>query len=1213
MNGLTIEEELNLIKGRKTPDQPPPAAPAEAAPAAPPAATPDLPAVPPQSAAPDTAAAPAKTPEQIDAELGLPPAETGLPPMPGTDAGTWDVIAAAWKAETVRTDTWNDTVARRNSLSETLWNRLPEEARARVNDQWRKGYAAGGWPKMTDLIVAEAGRLAATSPEAAADWAGLPLSPEAFDQQIDAGRRADLDEAQAVLDQPGGAIAEFVGTGARAMTDPTSLMLLPFGVSGSFWRMIASEAALGAAGEAAVLPREFRVAQELGLPDPDPVSRIALGAAFGGGLSAALHGLGRGINALRARAEARRASLSETRPEGRAAVEHEADIDEAEAALRGDQTPEERLPGLATPAAGATPADGTLGDILATPPGAGPAYVGVAEAGKGYTVLVGPDGKAVRREGSRNWRNNNPGNIEFGPFARSMGAIGTDGRFAVFPTYEMGRKAKQTLLWGSKGYRGKTIAGAIARYAPAFENPTEAYTRAITRALGVPADTPMSALTPAQREVMMDAMERVEGFKPGTENGVPARAPRKGISTPLPDEDTPSFGSTTRGYTGSNQIAVGDDMRIDVEYEVVDYSTLIRSSGDLQPRDRSRINSDEWVSATAARLDPALLMPSPSAATGAPIVGPDNIIESGNGRSMAIARAYERHPDRALAYRDAIEAAGFPIPEGVERPVLIARRLTDLTPDERRQMVVTAQDSGVARMNATETAMAYRDILGADVLARLQSGADLDDALNADFARAVTNRLPRSERNAMVDKEGGLNGSGVRSLGELIFARAWSDPDIVALKTEVAPREMRSLVDALDEAAPAWTALKADIEAGLVPEAMDISAHVMDAVRFIALARQSARREKMPIAQAMADLLNSPDMIDGAISPLTVALLRKFWSNGRAAPTDKIASFLIRYADDARKAGRIGGLLDAPGPRDVLRAIDPDTFADLPEDLGTPRGFATPGARPAGEAPPDAVATVPEAGFDQGARSPEAEAADAGIEDALRNSQTGPFGPVFRGFANDPAGAIAHILKQGRGEVADAFANAQSRLANVALVYGDASMGLRHIQLKRPHLIDRIPEVMQRGDVYADPDGQPRLYVVDWTAPPTFVVVRLDWDGAERHWIVTAIDDEKGKFSDRAQWEAYRFTETEARVPASPDPAKDTTAAQPAQSAAQPAPPAPDLSAARRDFGAFADAEILLPDGTTARAADVLDDLDADRAADAVLQACGLTPNGGPQ
>ncbi len=46
--------------------------------------------------------------------------------------------------------------------------------------------------------------------------------------------------------------------------------------------------------------------------------------------------------------------------------------------------------------------------------------------------------------GSRSWRNNNPGNIEYGPFARSMGATGTDGRFAKFPSYEAGRRRKRS-------------------------------------------------------------------------------------------------------------------------------------------------------------------------------------------------------------------------------------------------------------------------------------------------------------------------------------------------------------------------------------------------------------------------------------------------------------------------------------------------------------------------------------------------------------------------------------------------------------------------------------------------------------------------------------------------------------------------------------------------------------------------------------------------
>ncbi|HCT32370.1 MAG TPA: hypothetical protein DF966_04325, partial [Sulfitobacter sp.] len=172
------------------------------------------------------------------------------------------------------------------------------------------------------------------------------------------------------------------------------------------------------------------------------------------------------------------------------------------------------------------------------------------------------------------------------------------------------------------------------------------------------------------------------------------------------DAPAPEFtGYTSRGYTGTGQVAVGDNLRIDVEYQVVDLASLRQAFGDLQPRDRARSASDAWVADTAARLDPALLMPSPTADRGAPIVGPDNMIESGNGRARAIGRAYAENPDRAAAYRQQIEqTTGQPIPEGMSEPVLIARRQTDLSSADRRQMVVEAQDSGVARMNATERA-----------------------------------------------------------------------------------------------------------------------------------------------------------------------------------------------------------------------------------------------------------------------------------------------------------------------------------------------------------------------------------------------------------------------------------------------------------------------------------------------------------------------------
>ena len=151
--------------------------------------------------------------------------------------------------------------------------------------------------------------------------------------------------------------------------------------------------------------------------------------------------------------------------------------------------------------------------------------IGVLGAGAGFTTIKLADGSIVRREGTRAWRNNNPGNIEFGNFAKSNGAVGSDGRFAVFPTYEAGRAAKENLLFSSSGYSGKTIESAINRYAPPNENNTNNYIGAITNAVGVPSSTPLSELTPAQRQQMLDAMERVEGFRVGSETPVDPNDP----------------------------------------------------------------------------------------------------------------------------------------------------------------------------------------------------------------------------------------------------------------------------------------------------------------------------------------------------------------------------------------------------------------------------------------------------------------------------------------------------------------------------------------------------------------------------------------------------------------------------------------------------------------------------------------------------------------
>jgi hypothetical protein len=92
----------------------------------------------------------------------------------------------------------------------------------------------------------------------------------------------------------------------------------------------------------------------------------------------------------------------------------------------------------------------------------------------------------------RGIRNNNPGNIVYGKFAQSMGATGSDGRFAVFQSMEDGIKAAVKLLEGYVAKGTDTVRKIISKWAPANENNTSAYVDAVAKKLGISADTKLS-------------------------------------------------------------------------------------------------------------------------------------------------------------------------------------------------------------------------------------------------------------------------------------------------------------------------------------------------------------------------------------------------------------------------------------------------------------------------------------------------------------------------------------------------------------------------------------------------------------------------------------------------------------------------------------------------------------------------------------------------
>ena len=145
----------------------------------------------------------------------------------------------------------------------------------------------------------------------------------------------------------------------------------------------------------------------------------------------------------------------------------------------------------------------------------------VLDFGPGYNIVRLGDGRVVRRQGARNWRNHNPGNIEEGGFMQARGSLGGDPRFAIMPSYAAGRQAKSDLIFTTSNYKDLPISAAIARYAPAFENNTQSYARQVISAAAVPADrggpdAKMKDLNKAEQERVLDAMEKVEGFRVGT-------------------------------------------------------------------------------------------------------------------------------------------------------------------------------------------------------------------------------------------------------------------------------------------------------------------------------------------------------------------------------------------------------------------------------------------------------------------------------------------------------------------------------------------------------------------------------------------------------------------------------------------------------------------------------------------------------------------------
>lgn len=100
--------------------------------------------------------------------------------------------------------------------------------------------------------------------------------------------------------------------------------------------------------------------------------------------------------------------------------------------------------------------------------------------------------------GTASWRNNNPGNLEY---HRQIGTKGSDGRFAIFRTYQDGYNALKSLLIRAAtgqmpAYRANgSLADFYAVYAPSGDdNDPMAYAQTVAKAIGVSVETKIKDL-----------------------------------------------------------------------------------------------------------------------------------------------------------------------------------------------------------------------------------------------------------------------------------------------------------------------------------------------------------------------------------------------------------------------------------------------------------------------------------------------------------------------------------------------------------------------------------------------------------------------------------------------------------------------------------------------------------------------------------------------
>lgn len=340
---------------------------------------------------------------------------------------------------------------------------------------------------------------------------------------------------------------------------------------------------------------------------------------------------------------------------------------------------------------------------------------------------------------------------------------------------------------------------------------------------------------------------------------------------------------------------------------------------ELQPRERSRLTSQMQIGRIRTQLQPEFLGESPKASEGAPIVGKDLIVESGNARTLALKGAYDAGEPKAQEYRQWLldNAGRFGLDakqlEGMGKPVLVQVRQTEV---DRPEFVRQANEAAVAGLSAVEQAKADAvKLTGINILSRFipnDRGLIVSRENQAFIRRFMEEVVGPNELTRYFTREGEISQEGINRVRNALFAAAYGDSASLEKLAESPDDLTRNVTGALTITAPRAASLNRRIGKGELHD-LSLSKNIADAAQIL----QGLRESGQPVDKYLRQqkLFTQDD-------PLTADLLK--FSDAFKLSRVKIAEVLNRYYDLVEALGnpkqkRLLGPTEIPKLQDVLQ------------------------------------------------------------------------------------------------------------------------------------------------------------------------------------------------------------------------------------------------------------------------------------------------------